>query len=580
MNKPEAKKHKELFAARVKRDHDDHIKLKLWFVDHNPFEAGENLVALDTGLSDVKGTVNCDRAEEIGTSIQTEITGKTFANCSFKRKNQITTLQSLYSSVKIGDEKVTIDPLTLFLRLVVMVERKPDEEITNYFEYELCPYPMSLFKDGVMRSSQKSKLKSYLLANSSTIDKDQDETIKIADGGALLWCCNWKKNQSFQSIFQMYIDFLRFLKITVVVFDGYLLSTKDVTHQKRSGKVSSTVEVKETNKCPTDRNTFLTNYANKGAFVKSLASNLRSLGFQVFECPSDADTTIVKVAIDIAQSQNVMVYSDDTDILCLLVHHYFHLSNLQNMYLSNMTRQKDQARNCYSISDIVNQGAFKTVLSYILFAHAFTGCDTTSAIHKFGKTAIFKKLDNSKQLRNIADIFYKDNQNPEQIGSATINFFEVLHSPGSSLPEIRKRKYEDMILSSRSNIDPSILPPSPRAAFYHGLRVYHQVKIWLHLLDADFEPLRWGWEMKNNTYLPIMTDKEPGPQDLMKMIRCSCKENCDKRCSCRKAGLKCSISCSECLGAFCANAMPESDIDTEIDLQEFPDRNFLDVFNE
>ena len=74
MNNPEAKKHKELFVVRVKRDHDDYIKLKSWFVDHNPNEVWESLVTLDTGLSDDKGTVNCDKAEEIGALIQTEIT--------------------------------------------------------------------------------------------------------------------------------------------------------------------------------------------------------------------------------------------------------------------------------------------------------------------------------------------------------------------------------------------------------------------------------------------------------------------------------------------------------------------------
>ena len=73
------------------------------------------------------------------------------------------------------------------------------------------------------------------------------------------------------------------------------------------------------------------------------------------------------------------------------------------------------------------------------------------------------------------------------------------------------------------------------------LKLYHQLQIWLQLLDTDFEPLNWGWEMKNNVFAPIMTDKEPGPQDLMKMIRCNCKESCDKRCSCKKAGLNCSI---------------------------------------
>ena len=49
-----------------------------------------------------------------------------------------------------------------------MVERKPEEEIEKYFEYELNPYPMSLFKHGCMHS----KLKSFLLVDSTTIDDE------------------------------------------------------------------------------------------------------------------------------------------------------------------------------------------------------------------------------------------------------------------------------------------------------------------------------------------------------------------------------------------------------------------------
>ena len=112
-----------------------------------------------------------------------------------------------------------------------------------------------------------------------------------------------------------------------------MLSSKDVTHQKRSRKVNSTVEIIETNNCPTDGNTSLKNYVNKGSFVKSLAVKLRSHRYQVFESPSDADTAIVKVAIDIAEIQkstllkfkNVMVYSDYTDVLCLLTSPLFPL---------------------------------------------------------------------------------------------------------------------------------------------------------------------------------------------------------------------------------------------------------------
>ena len=135
-----------------------------------------------------------------------------------------------------------------------------------------------------------------------------------------------------------------------------------------------------------------------------------------------------------------------------------------------------------------------------------------------------------------------------------------------------------MIMESQSNINLSVLPPSPRAAVYHGLRVYHQIKVWLPLMNTNCDPMNWGWEMNNGSLSPIMIDVEPGPQDLLEMIRCNCKEPCDKRWLCQRAGLKCSSSCSECLGVFCENAVDEQNIDRETE-DYFPDRNFLDAFN-
>ena len=147
--------YKELFSVIIKRDSDDFSKIKSWFEDHSPFKTRPQLIVLESGLTDDKNIVTCDRAEEIGASIQRDPDGKTFSNISFKRKKHVATLQSLHSSVKIGNENVTINQLTLFLRLRVVIERKTENKIKEYFNDELCPYPMSLFKDGVMRSAKK-----------------------------------------------------------------------------------------------------------------------------------------------------------------------------------------------------------------------------------------------------------------------------------------------------------------------------------------------------------------------------------------------------------------------------------------
>ena len=117
-----------------------------------------------------------------------------------------------------------------------------------------------------MCSAQKSKLKSFLLADSTAID-DEPQVTKIADSSALLWCCNWKRNKNFENIFKMYVNSWQFLQINTVVFDGYSLSTEDAAHKKRSGKACATIKIKETNPCVTDRNTFLWNYENEKVFV-------------------------------------------------------------------------------------------------------------------------------------------------------------------------------------------------------------------------------------------------------------------------------------------------------------------------
>ena len=188
--------------------------------------------------------------------------------------------------------------------------------------------------------------------------------------------------------------------------------------------------------------------------------------FKVIERPSDADTTIVKEALMFAKESAVTIFSDDTDILCLLVHHVATDPLLHNILLTNMTRKKGKPREYYSISDVLRKP--ENVLHDVsLFAHAFTGCDTTSAVHMLDKTTILKKILDSPALKLIALQYYKECTPPE-ISTTTAQFFELLHSSSDSLPAIRKLNYEQMVLSDRANIDPSLLPPTPRTAYYHG----------------------------------------------------------------------------------------------------------------
>ena len=181
-------------------------------------------------MVDVGHSLTRGKADEVGGDIQKEMDGQAYTDCSIKRRKQISTLQSLYASVNVGNEKVTIDPLTLFLRLIVLVERKPENEIVDLFRYEMAPYPMALFKDGIMRTAKRSKLKKLLMESVNCVEAPQ--TVHIVDRGALFWCCDWKKDETFEIIFRRFSQFLLHLEIDIIVFDGYNMSTKDSTHQK------------------------------------------------------------------------------------------------------------------------------------------------------------------------------------------------------------------------------------------------------------------------------------------------------------------------------------------------------------
>ena len=132
-----------------------------------------------------------------------------------------------------------------------------------------------------------------------------------------------------------------------------------------------------------------------------------------------------------------------------------------------------------------------------------------------------------------------------------------------------------MVRRDRARIDPSLLAPSPRA----GLCVYHQIKVGEALSDTDLEPIQWGWKLRNDSLVPMVTDEEPGPSDLLKIVRCTCKELCDKRNSCRKAGLTCTSSCKECHGLFCNNDEEIEETDKNNNSNESGGtRHFLDAF--
>ena len=79
-------------------------------------------------------------------------------------------------------------------------------------------------------------------------------------------------------------------------------------------------------------------------------------------------------------------------------------------------------------------------------------------------------------------------------------------------------------------------------------------------MESIFDPKDWVWRLEGFSLVPAMTDPEPAPDQLLKVIRCNCqatsKNLCSgKQCSCRSNGLKCRVACGDCRGIECQNCV-------------------------
>ena len=148
------------------------------------------------------------------------------------------------------------------------------------------------------------------------------------------------------------------------------------------------------------------------------------------------------------------------------------------------------------------------VKPYLLFIHAFGGCDTTSAIQDKGKTSILKLIQNSEKARTMADVFMDPGSSQKQIGKAGYELFVLLYRGKASdtLADLRYNLYMKMVASAQK-IDPSKLPPTEDTAIQHSLRIYLQIWQWKSFQERTMDPEKWGWQVKQGRMIPVMTTK-------------------------------------------------------------------------
>ena len=433
--------------------------------------------------------------------------------------------------------------------------------IYSFFKYELSAVPPALFQDNFMRHGTKSDLATAVLEGQTSQPPAEVATsLPVVDGGWLINYVRWQKGSTYRSVLHQHATFLLSkFGMCRVIFDGYASSTKDHEHLRRltcAKKRANSISLKLDNKAYHDQAAFLANTDNKVAFIRELALYLGTAGHAITCCNADGDTTVVKTALNLARNdQSVRVVANDTDILVMLIHHWD--NTMADIALHKQGAKKTET--CiYSIRHLC-ASIHHSIKSNILFAHAWTGCDTTSHCYGFGKTQLLKYLKTRPEILPMVETISNVNSTVDAVSDCGVKLF--LNAYGGSdctdLAHLRHIKFKTM-MADKNQIDVFRLPPSERSVHFHALRVHLQIVVWSTLDERCLDPLKWGWKSGSQGLEPVRTDLPPAPDCVLQFIRCNCKSlknQCGTNiCSCRKNGMACVDMCGGCHGEGCKNA--------------------------
>lgn len=308
---------------------------------------------------------------------------------------------------------------------------------------------------------------------------------------------------------------------------------------------------------------FLRNKKNKQRFTSLLTKKLKDNSFEARTSFGNPIVMLAKTAVELSRTYNTVVVGKQADLIMVLC--FLALpESFSLVYLYEETSKK--AIQMFLISEM-KETLGEEQSKYLLFVNAMGGCKTTSQIFNLSKAALLNKLDDDRFV-NIAQIFCCRDSSQESIISAGKEVIVSMYNgkANEALNQLRYRKFIEKTQKGAANVSCKSLPPTEAAAKFHSLRVFYTIQEWM---GNKLNPLNYGWTERNCILRPVVTNLPPAPSDILSNIRCGCKGDCNSnRCSCFKAGLKCTLACKVCAGNSCSNHPPNDDDDSDFEEDE------------
>ena len=245
----------------------------------------------------------------------------------------------------------------------------------------------------------------------------------------------------------------------------------------------------------------------------------------------------------------------DTDVVVLAIYH-FHELGLTELWVGFGSGKTFKEIPIHHICQQLGSQHCKA----LLFFHAYTGCDVTSAMSGIGKKTAWNAWTNFPE---VTQTFIAITQDPTCINLDSLHMRRLerltvlMYSKtcsSDSVNEARKLMFTHGLKALER------IPPTKHALFQHTKRALLVAAfIWKqslcrvpHIPNAD----EWGWEWngRTNTWMPCWTDLPDASHGCALLLNCGSVVACKDNCKCSRAGIRCGPLC-KCEGGCTNNDM-------------------------
>ena len=496
---------------QIDADNQHQIFLELLKVSH-PFQYKS------LHLNNIANGQICPPDAEVIVAKSVDIGTKIAAGFHAPISSPIKTMKHIEKGLQVGD-KMIFDLQTIFLTLLTLGQQR-HMKLAPIFQYELCPLPPSLIDQyGCLRKGSKAALAHKLCVKTS---QPMLPEVTIVDMSQLLFHIVWPSEGDVSAIVKSIKTRLSSLPgKKILVFDKYnSVSAKDHERMRRTDLNSIDYNLTINTQLPS-RDAIMRNKHNKMQLLNMLSTYTFGKGVTVESCSNgvfhhdEADITMISYLLMAAESgtQVIRILSDDTDVFVMLVYWVY-----QNKIQATVQMERwdgvvwDMNATCAQLDSKCLQ---------ILGMHYLTGSDATSYLYRKGKVSALKTLQ-AGDFPGLYSVLGELNATPAQLMDTGESFICALYGQPQGTP-MSEARYNMYTKKCGMPLKVTSLPPTQQNLFLHILRAHLQTilaKAANQVAPPKLHITKYGWEIKDNIPVPSISDRPPGPKDLMDMVKC------------------------------------------------------------